>query len=136
MGVNSKSNEEVHPASDGIKVEFKVTDEILKKYEKIAATGARTKNAKKASNRKKIANKAGKKIGTNIMLHFSLHCFFFVVELKFSHINCKFSAVKKEKPAKKPKAPKTHGKSVTKKVSGIFAKFYKIFSLNSIVVEK
>lgn len=42
-----KANEEIYPSSDGIKVEFKVTDEILKKYEKMAAAGARAK-AKKA----------------------------------------------------------------------------------------
>lgn len=39
-------NDEIYPAADGIKVEFKVTDEILKKYEKMAAAGARAKAKK------------------------------------------------------------------------------------------
>lgn len=46
-GVNG--NEEIYPSSVGIKVEFKVTDEILKKYEKMAAAGARAKAKKEAA---------------------------------------------------------------------------------------
>lgn len=37
---------EIYPSNDGIKVEFKVTAEILKKYEKIAAAGVRAKAKK------------------------------------------------------------------------------------------
>lgn len=43
-----KVNDEIYPSADGIKVEFKVTDEILKKYEKMAAAGARAKAKKEA----------------------------------------------------------------------------------------
>lgn len=42
-----KGKDEIYPASDGIKVEFKVTEEVLKKYEKMTAAAARAK-AKKA----------------------------------------------------------------------------------------
>lgn len=42
----AKGNSEIFPAADGIKVEFKVTDEIIKKYEKMAAAGARAKAKK------------------------------------------------------------------------------------------
>lgn len=42
----TKGNAEIYPAADGIKVEFKVTDEIIKKYEKMAAAGARAKAKK------------------------------------------------------------------------------------------
>lgn len=38
-----KTSAEIYPAADGIKVEFKVTAEILKKYEKLAAAGAKAK---------------------------------------------------------------------------------------------
>lgn len=41
-----KGNDEIYPASDGVKVEFKVTDEVLKKYEKMAAATARAKAKK------------------------------------------------------------------------------------------
>lgn len=37
---------EIYPSRDGIKVEFKVTAEILKKYEKLALAGARAKAKK------------------------------------------------------------------------------------------
>lgn len=45
---STKANDEIYPSSYGIKVEFKVTDEILKKYEKMAAAGARAKAKKEA----------------------------------------------------------------------------------------
>lgn len=41
-----KGNAEIYPAHDGIKVEFKVTEEVLKKYEKMAAATARAKAKK------------------------------------------------------------------------------------------
>lgn len=41
-----KGNDEIYPASDGVKVEFKVTEEVLKKYEKMAAANARAKAKK------------------------------------------------------------------------------------------
>lgn len=37
---------EIYPAADGVKVEFKITAEILKKYEKITAAGVRAKAKK------------------------------------------------------------------------------------------
>lgn len=43
-----KTVQEIYPSADGIKVEFRVTDEILKKYEKMAAAGARAKAKKEA----------------------------------------------------------------------------------------
>lgn len=45
----AKANDEIYPSTDGIKIEFKVTDEILKKYEKMAAAGARSKAKKEAA---------------------------------------------------------------------------------------
>lgn len=42
----TKGSNEIYPSADGVKVEFKVTEEILKKYEKIAAAGARAKAKK------------------------------------------------------------------------------------------
>lgn len=42
----AKGTGEIYPASDGIKVEFKVTEEVLKKYEKMAAATARAKAKK------------------------------------------------------------------------------------------
>lgn len=44
----NKANAEIYPSADGVKVEFRVTDEILKKYEKMAAAGARAKAKKEA----------------------------------------------------------------------------------------
>lgn len=44
----AQKNDEIYPSHDGIKIEFKVTDEILKKYEKMAAAGARAKAKKEA----------------------------------------------------------------------------------------
>lgn len=44
----AKANDEIYPSTDGIKIEFKVTDEILKKYEKMAAATARSKAKKEA----------------------------------------------------------------------------------------
>lgn len=41
-----KGNDEIYPASDGVKVKFKVTEEVLKKYEKMAAANARAKAKK------------------------------------------------------------------------------------------
>lgn len=43
---SQKGGADILPASDGIKVEFKVTAEILKKYEKLAAAGAKAKAKK------------------------------------------------------------------------------------------
>lgn len=45
---STKVVQEIYPAADGIKIKFKVTDEILKKYEKMAAAGARAKAKKEA----------------------------------------------------------------------------------------
>lgn len=44
--VKGNINAEIYPASDGIKVEFKVTEEVLKKYEKMAVASARAKAKK------------------------------------------------------------------------------------------
>lgn len=45
-GAKAKGAVDILPARDGIKVEFKVTAEILKKYEKLAAAGAKAKAKK------------------------------------------------------------------------------------------
>lgn len=42
----AKGQGEIYPAADGIKIEFKVTEEVLKKYEKMAAATARAKAKK------------------------------------------------------------------------------------------
>lgn len=46
-----KTTSEIYPSNDGIKVEFKVTAEILKKYEKLdaAAAGAKSRGKKEAT---------------------------------------------------------------------------------------
>lgn len=41
-----KGTAEIYPAADGIKIEFKVTEEVLKKYEKMTAAAARAKAKK------------------------------------------------------------------------------------------
>lgn len=41
-----KGNDEIYPAADGVKIQFKVTEEVLKKYEKMAAASARAKAKK------------------------------------------------------------------------------------------
>lgn len=73
-----KVNQEIYPASDGIKVEFKITDEIIKKYEKMAAAGARAKAKKEAGDAgdgegdefDNLVNKVKKEPGTSLMVIF------------------------------------------------------------------
>lgn len=87
----TKANQEIYPASDGIKVEFRVTDEILKKYEKMAAAGARAKAKKEGQTENadgevdefdNIVNKVKKEPGT------TFYCSFLVVALIFQSSLC------------------------------------------------
>ncbi|XP_055299060.1 DNA topoisomerase 2 isoform X3 [Sitodiplosis mosellana] len=92
-------NSEIYPSSDGIKVEFKVTDEILKKYEKMAAAGARAKAKKEGG----AAGEGGE------------------VD-EFDNLVNKKPVVKKEKVAKEPKPkkePKVKKEPKAKKSDGL-----------------
>lgn len=59
-------NDDIYPATNGIKVEFKVTEDIIKKFEKLAQTAAARGNEKKEKGEKGVTLKKEKDDATAV----------------------------------------------------------------------